>query len=224
MSIYGIPPQVIPGFQKIIALDEKQIKTIGIIFSDIELGESLTDAIEKVAPQTGLSIHDVELIVRSLISLTDIYFESKDAPEKFSEDFTESFSEQGKISNKEELDGFKRNITSLTSLLGTRMRAMLKTKEVIRENPNNFYEARIVSDIRVVYDDDNNLDKQEQLAVVVHNLRIRYTSNATPRGEIFVALDLADLHQLQGVIRRAIEKDKLLRSNTHNLTFVDPKF
>ena len=99
----------------------------------------------------------------------------------------------------------------------------LKAQDLIRENPNNFYESRIVSDIRIVYDDDSELQKKEQFALIVHHLRIKYFSKAKPRDEIFISLDIADLHNLRKVIDRAIEKDELMRTNNHELTFVNPK-
>ena len=223
MPMYGIPPQVIPGLQQIITLDEKQLNSVGNIFTAIESEENLREATGKSAPEIGISIQDVETIIRALISMSGIYSESKDTPEKFSEDFTQSFSLHANNTNKDELAQFKKNITYLLSRIGVKMRRIIKTREVITENQNNFFESRIISDIRIVFDDDNNLDKADQLAVIVHNLRIRYASNASPRGEIFISLDIADLHHLQKVIDRAIEKDKVMRTNAHKLTFIDPK-
>ena len=103
------------------------------------------------------------------------------------------------------------------------MRSTFKAREVIRENLNNFYESRIISDIRIVYDDSGNLDDKDQVAVIVHNLRIKYSSKPVPRGEIFISLNLEDLHQLKDVVDRAIEKDKLIRTNSHSLTFIEPQ-
>lgn len=223
MSIYGIPPEVVPGFELIITLNEQQLSFFKDFFERIANNDTGRQPISEFAEKTKLTPEGVEQVVQSAMSLTDIYWDSKDSPEKFSQDFIESYSLKTKNTDTEKLSALKKNIASLVSVMGSKVRTNLKSQEVIRENPNNFIESRIISDIRIVYNDDLELNNKEQLAVIVHNLRIRYNSKSTPRGEIFISLDIGDLNALQKVISRAIEKDTLMRSNSHSLTFINPK-
>jgi hypothetical protein len=222
MPIYHIPPQVISGFKEISSLNESQIKSVTSNLAVMKLGEGIRQAIEKSTQDLGLTSEQLDSISASLFSMVDIFFDSKDTGEIFSENFTRSYAAVAGGIPEKELDSFKRNITSLVASFGSNMRATLKAQDLIRENPNNFFESRIISDIRIVYDDDTALEKKEQFALVVHHLRIKYFSKATPRGEIFISLDIKDLHDLQKVINRAIEKDSLMRANNHELIFVNP--
>jgi mRNA-degrading endonuclease YafQ of YafQ-DinJ toxin-antitoxin module len=222
MSSYFIPPEVIPGFEQIVDLTEPQLNFFKNVLDKITEPAAIEGLIKKNATDLKIPPEMFNVTLMSLISMTEIYWRSKDNPEKFSEDFTQSFIKATEQTPKNlNLEKFKKNISFLASGMGGNMRNSIKAREIITANQNNYQEARIISDVRIVYDDDDNLEKKDQLAVIVHNLRIRYSS--VPRGQVFISLDLSDLYKLREVINRAIEKDKLIRTNAHQLTFVDPK-
>lgn len=221
MAIYTIPEKVIPGFEQIIELDKTQLDFFKGILENFSTGSLSNDALESMALKANISLQKVDGIMEALVSMTEIYLRSKNTPEKFSEDFTQSFIIENKNARNLDLIKFKENITALVSAMGQQMRLTIKAREIITSNQNNYAQAKIISDIRIVYDDESSLDKKDQLAVLVHNLRIRY--NSIEKKQLIISLDLSDLYSLKEVIERAIEKDKLIRGNTHNLTFVDPK-
>ena len=98
---------------------------------------------------------------------------------------------------------------------------LMKQKYLCPATKNNFLESRVISDIRIVY--ENELSEKEQCALVIHNLKIRFFSKNNSFDEFFVALNLSDLEKLKETIERAIQKDKLIRDNNHELTFISIK-
>lgn len=83
------------------------------------------------------------------------------------------------------------------------------------QHQRNYQSARIFTDIRPVFQDD--LEAGPSGAVIVETLQLQ-TWNRTGGGEeFFVALDEADLHDLQRAVERAVKKTDALR------TFLDQK-
>jgi hypothetical protein len=84
-------------------------------------------------------------------------------------------------------------------------------------------DARIMSDIRTVFDPESDGSKPMG-AMVVHNLKIAYISNYGHRDSYF-ALDNADLLILQEAIARAVAKTSTLEGiiKTSNLRYFESK-
>lgn len=81
--------------------------------------------------------------------------------------------------------------------------------DVVNEHPALFVSARILSDLRPVFGSD--VDARPSAAVIVHNLRITYSS-ARRQKQFFVALDAEDLDSLESAISRARRKAKSISS------------
>lgn len=89
------------------------------------------------------------------------------------------------------------------------------------ENGYNFNESRIVSDIRLVFNDDDLKKVEPSYAVILHNLIIKYTKGHGEPGSFFVAMDMGDLKNLKESLDRAFTKDEEIRKRNPNLKFVD---
>ena len=88
-----------------------------------------------------------------------------------------------------------------------------KAFNLLSENKTTFIESRIISDIRLVF--DNDIIKKNRLAVLVHNLKIVTTEN-DERKEFYFSLDTNDLKMLKTQIERAEKKDELIRHQYSN--------
>jgi len=84
-----------------------------------------------------------------------------------------------------------------------------KALGVMTEHEHVFRAARILTDLRPVFQPDPN--EPPAAAVIIHNLKIRYLEGSGPK-EFFVALDSNDLRELQAVVERAAKKEASLRS------------
>lgn len=97
----------------------------------------------------------------------------------------------------------------LAGMLGsTSLAVTAKSLEVMTDHAKVFQGARVLTDLRPVFDDPG---KQPVAAVVVHQLKIDYVENKE-RNTFFVALDKDDIEQLKRELERATLKEKGLRS------------
>jgi hypothetical protein len=116
------------------------------------------------------------------------------------------------------------------SLLSTRLSTLLQTGalsttwkalDVLTENDKNYWEARIVTDIRTIF--GNDVNEPPVAAVIQHTLKIHFHHGAR-HDEVFIALDEYDLDQLQETLDRAKTKAKSLRTviDASGLTYLSP--
>jgi hypothetical protein len=83
-----------------------------------------------------------------------------------------------------------------------------KALDVITDAERVFYTARILTDIRPIFDDEG---KKVEAAVIMHNLRIHYGQDNDHR-DFFVALDTDDVKELRSVLDRADQKAESMQA------------
>jgi hypothetical protein len=220
MKFYNIPNTVRDGFKLIINLTKTDIEKLKIILETSTIGQDLGELTEQNISHFDLSTFELLNIFASLRSTVPIYINSKDTVEKFSSDFVGAYSYITKTKDKEILDKLESHLTSLISSFSVLIKTY-KSRNLLTENKNNFLKSRIVSDIRIVFDDEKDISEKKQCALVVHHLKIDFFSAISERKEFFVSLNLKDLENLKNTVERALKKDKLIKENNHALTFVD---
>lgn len=77
------------------------------------------------------------------------------------------------------------------------------------QNARNYQSARIVTDLRPVFQDD--LDAQPSGAVIVETLQIQTWTRDGESEAIFVSMDETDLRQLKSTVERALRKTDTLK-------------
>jgi hypothetical protein len=86
---------------------------------------------------------------------------------------------------------------------------LAKAYDVATDHLHVFHTARILTDIRPVFGSASNVEPLG--AVITHQLKLDYFERSG-HGEIYVALDDADLDELEAVVRRARQKGEALRT------------
>jgi len=94
-----------------------------------------------------------------------------------------------------------------------------KAISVITDHDNLFYQAKILTDARPVFNDDGS--KIEAMGIV-HMLRIHFEHNQNHE-DFFTALDSRDLKNLKEVIERAERKSEVLQAifKANNIVYLD---
>jgi hypothetical protein len=77
------------------------------------------------------------------------------------------------------------------------------------QNARNYQSARIVTDLRPVFQDD--LDAQPSGAVIVETLQVQTWTRDGASEAIFVSMDETDLKQLKSTVERALRKTETLK-------------
>jgi len=95
----------------------------------------------------------------------------------------------------------------------------MKAMGVVVDQDHVFYHARILTDIRPVFNDNGD---SVDAAVIVHSLRIHYGENADHK-DFYVALDTSDIQSLRQVLDRADAKAKCLQGlmKTSGVSYLD---
>lgn len=83
-----------------------------------------------------------------------------------------------------------------------------KASELLVEKPNILLKTRIITDVRPVFDDSG---KKIQCVVPSHTMIIRFV-DAGDLDEFHVAMDIEDLRLMRDHLERAIEKERVIRS------------
>ena len=86
----------------------------------------------------------------------------------------------------------------------------LKARDLLLENENNFHESRIISDLRLVFDEE--IENAKRYGIIIHKLHIEYRKERNVN-DIYLSLDLADLQQLKDEIERAIKKHEFVKND-----------
>jgi hypothetical protein len=99
------------------------------------------------------------------------------------------------------------------------LKITMKAMGVLLDQDHVFYHARILTDIRPVFNDKGD---SVDAAVIVHNLRIHYGENSDHK-DFYVALDTNDIQSLREVLDRADAKAKCLLGllKTSGVSYLD---
>lgn len=177
---------------------------------NIEPELSLKKEIKKISQKIDLPISKMEKIFDFMIGFYFNYDMSKDSKEDFIKDTVlPSIKSQFEELNIDELNDEKvisicEEILSLDVTIGI----VAKIISLTGESSKSFLEARILSDLRFLFDKDVTSDPE--YAIIQHNLKIRCLIDGKVKNE-FITLTPEDLIELKNTIDRAIKKEKKLK-------------
>jgi hypothetical protein len=110
-----------------------------------------------------------------------------------------------RITDQSELDRLENTFKRILNVHPLSMIA--KAKDLLYEYENTFCDARIVTDIRPVFDADIQVPPTEM--VITHTLKLEY-HHAGKHTEVHIAVDKNDMEILMGVLLRAQDKSATL--------------
>lgn len=119
----------------------------------------------------------------------------------------------------DQLDRLRINLKKLLQVPSMSVGA--KATGVLFDNPHNFLNARVITDLRPVFELENvNIAG----AVILHTLKIEYGAEGTSEKEFFVALDDDDIKSLISKLERALEKGDKMREliNASSVPLLNP--
>lgn len=206
MTKYQLSEETIKGLDLLANATESESEEIKRILLEASSDDQPNDLAVNL---TKFQENDAQIIFLSIFNIISLNLRSGDNLETSIKDVLLSY----KVERQEVVT---KKIDSLYSLLlssiadAKNVKRLIKATLLIQENEKVFRACRIVSDIRLVF--DNEIQGLQNNAVILHNLKIEYFQNGESK-EYFVALDSADLIQVRDTLNRAIEKDSLIRQN-----------
>lgn len=213
-----VPIQYKTGIQKILTVNDDSIGAIIEALYDFPPTLQIVGKIVERASETGrISRGDAYNIASCIVSLyTDLFIENDEPPSinwiaSSIKQAIDEDDELSKFATNKEFGKFQQRLNSLLialenidSLIHTSFRA----SELLVEYERLFSEAKIVTDVRYLFDSET--ESKIQAAITVHNLKISYRDTQGVK-EFYVAMDTMDLDELHAQIIVAIENRKALQ-------------
>ena len=222
MARLKVPERHFEGIAKIFSLTEESFQELlGVLVKlPVKLypKDLLTKAISGVR---NLPPNHVQIITDALLSLCINRASSDKSTLDYVNEVTQSIDESGseklKLSqeSKEVLKGRLAKILDVKPLA-----VSAKATSIMFEHDRSFSKARVLTDIRPVF--DAKVDNPPEAAVVVHMLSIHYYQNGEHK-EFFVAVNDDDVQVLLDALERAKVKAKSLKQTlaSAKITCVD---
>lgn len=211
MTPIRIPKESERGLANLNKLDDESLQSFIAALSEVPPTFHPEKLAEKIAARiSGMSRGDIDSIVSTLVSLYTAleYFDSSipELAENVSRAMAQSGVEQLKISD-ESIDQFRDRLVRLLGVdaISIRSRAI----SLLSEEHNAYCSARVLTDIRPLFDSD--LKARPKAALIVHTLRISY-HQAGELKEFYAAMDAEDIEALREILHRAEGKAESLRS------------
>jgi len=179
-----------------------------------DLGPAGIDALAEAIPSTLLRVSDLESIIRELgiedapevasllITVANLYRTENSVLE----DVTESIRQTAEWHDQDLMrwEQVRPSIASLVS--GAGLVALTKALHLQYDSTNMLTEARVVTDVRPVFDRDASIPLS---AIICHTLRLAYRSSGETRN-LELAIDTADLKRMVREAERALAKAEAL--------------
>lgn len=208
-----IPKLFLPGFQTIAEISSEQAGQIGDFLQQVPIGTG-GKTFEKLFHEkfTDLANTSLAPAIFSLGAFTTS--ELNNLPfNDLVEVLTQSYAEQIEINDDSELQKLKSNLGSILSKIES-LSISYKVFGLQSENSRTFKSCRIVSDIRLVFNED--IYDRQRNALIVHRLKINSVENNETK-QYFFSLDTTDLKKLKEQIERAEQKDKMIKEQYKEL-------
>lgn len=215
MTKINIPDKVLPGFALISSLNEDDIKKLTSYLESMPIGIEMSEIVDDLT--TALNLKSASEIVKTVISFTELLQEEGVNQKELSNNLVESYKELKEGISEVEIEALKSNLLEIFHS-SNNLLLFSKTKELIIENDNNFHSSKIITDMRLVFNDD--LENKKRHSLIIHRLHIEYRREQKIN-EIYLSLDMQDLKNLQKEIERAIRKEDVIKIDySDSLKFV----
>lgn len=208
---FEIPKQFLPGFKSLVKLNTEEAALLGAVLNDFPVGGNVEDLEQSIKEIQEVNINSS--VAKTIFSLGGLLINSDGDKDKLAEGLTAAFEYQTEIADSGSL---KANlITLLKNAEG--LKKTFKAYNLLLENANHFQSSRLITDMRIVFDE--NFENKSKTGVFVHQLKLEYIGDKEEK-EFYVSLDGRDLLKLKSEIERALKKEKNLERDFKEINFI----
>lgn len=202
-----IPDQYLDGFDAIMKLNDELYSKLDNALSEISVGDNLKKLQDAI--NNSLNLENSSVITNTILSLGNLLASEESSIDSLASDLSTSFNDQKeKIYSNDQIGILKKRLASIL-MKCQNMKITFKAFDLQSESSKSFNHCRIITDIRLVFDDD--IENSERNALILHTLKIKYLSESKYK-EFYVTLDNSDLDNLKKQIERALKKEELIKN------------
>lgn len=217
MAKIQIPNQFIPGFENLFNLSEddflKLIQELNLIPIGIGPKKFVEILVSKFESSQIISISSTIFSLGNILNTLELPIE------EFASELTNSYSDIKELKlNVHDKKHLENRVLLVLKNIGS-LKLTFKALSLLRENNQNLTESHIITDIRLVFQEQ--IENRERHAVIIHKLKLEFRKDNENK-EFFLALDNNDLVKLKRQIERALEKEELIKQDYQNtISFID---
>lgn len=215
MKNYQIPERYLKGFQIIASQPPEAIQRMGALLKEMPIGGDLSEFMKAFQEETEPFL----LLAETIFSLGGLLVEETDY-EALSQSLTLAYIKQmGDGVVPEEKKRLEGNLKLLFDNAGN-LKKTYKAFQLLTENQRNYMGSRVMTDIRLIFDED--IGAPTQTGVITHQLKLDY-QDADESKQFFLSLNRNDLIELKNELERALEKEKHIKQDQKQIGFVEIK-
>ncbi|MBK5214510.1 MAG: hypothetical protein JJE55_12715 [Flavobacteriaceae bacterium] len=218
---YKIPKNFLSGFQILSQLDKKEIEELAKLLGELPVGSNVQEFQSAIQTNKELSENALKS-ADTIFSLGGLLLEIKadDSLNQVAEDLTNAYAKEG----EEEIGTEQREqlIHNLLIVLqkAENLKKTFKAYRLLFENTRSFRKSRVMTDMRMIFDDD--FQKKNQTGLIIHQLKLEYIEDNTSK-EFFISLDNDDVLKLSEELKRSLEKEECIKRDFDQVQFINIK-
>jgi len=201
-----------PAIMAIADIDPTLVGKLSTALATTPASLSLTQIQATIETDIGVKINDGQVIFDFLLSLYRLQIAIDDSCEEIISELSPAIRKKlDKAGDDAKVTEVQKFIDNLSELFVAKsaIRISAKARDLFTENQANFRSARIISDIRPVYDEEEGRLPLPENAFINHNLKIAYSEEAENK-QAYYSLDSNDLIKLKIQIDKALKKEEQL--------------
>lgn len=213
---YQIPKSFLPGFEAISRLNHEEVILLAEALEQLPVGFGFQEFKAEIREKEGIS-ETALIAANSIFSFGGLLLKNKDPLEQLAEDLSDAFQQEQKDDFKpEQIEQLKQNLIILFNK-AENIEKTFKAYQLLSENAHNYQDSRVITDVRMIFDED--IQTTNQTGLIIHQLKLEYLENNQVKS-FFISLDNDDLLKLKEELNRATEKEDSIGKNNPNINFI----
>lgn len=218
---YKIPNDFLSGFKALSHLKKKEIERLAELLEELPVGSSVQEFQSAIKSDAGLSEHALTT-ADAIFSLGGVLREKKadESIEQVAEGLANAYGRvcEGK-KDKGQIEFLSGNLTLLLEK-AENLKKTFKAYQLLFENARSYRKSRVITDMRMIFDDD--FEKENQTGLIIHQLKLEYVADNELK-EFFISLDKDDVLALREELKRSLEKEECIKRDFNEIHFINLK-
>jgi hypothetical protein len=212
MRLNQLDPMALADLSKLLSCPDDYFEAAFELLNNIQPTSEASTLISIAPSDSVVPSSDLEKFANALGYIYYVFMNLLDRPMSAGE-FTQQLLLQmaqrtGFQANEERLVEFKSKFCKFLGG-GDGFGVSVKANDLVTQNDNNYARSRIISDLRPLFLNDDEIEKPSAF-VIVHTLRLGYVTGPTSEKQFSMSMDTGELYELRDTIERAIQKAKYL--------------